>query len=71
MKLILHPRASLRTARRLIRPSGYRLTVRFGVVYTVRAVPQRQPHTPAQLTARAIFAEANRIPLMANAKVPT
>ena len=51
----------LRTARRLIRPSGYRLTVRFGAVYTLRIVPQRQPHTPAQLTARAIFAEANRL----------
>lgn len=61
MKLTLHPHASLRTARRLIRPSGYRLTVRFGVVYTLRIVPQRQPHTSAQLTARAIFAEANRL----------
>ena len=61
MKLTLHPHASLRTARRLIRPSGYRLTVRYGAVYTLRIVPQRQPHTPAQLTARAIFAKANRL----------
>ena len=61
MKLTLQPHASLRTARRLIRPSGYRLTVRYGAVYTLRIIPQRQPHTPAQLTARAVFAEANRL----------
>ena len=42
MKITLRDNASLRTVRRLMRPSGVRLTVRYGSVYTVQAVRQRR-----------------------------
>lgn len=61
MKITLRDNASLRTVRRLMRPSGVRLTVRYGSVYTVQAVRQRQPNSAAQRKARAVFAEANSL----------
>lgn len=50
----------MKGARRLFGRSGYRLTVRYGRIYTICATEQRQPNTAAQREARAIFAEANR-----------
>lgn len=50
----------MKGARRLFVRSGYRLTVRYGRIYTICATGQRQPNTAAQREARAIFAEANR-----------
>ena len=50
----------MKGARRLFGRSGYRLTVRYGQIYTICATEQRQPNTAAQREARAIFAEANR-----------
>lgn len=50
----------MKGARRMFGRSGYRLTVRYGRIYTICATEQQQPNTAAQREARAIFAEANR-----------
>lgn len=50
----------MKGARRMFGRSGYRLTVRYGRIYTICATEQRQPNTAAQREARATFAEANR-----------
>ncbi len=51
----------MKGARRLFGRSGYRLTVRYGRIYTICATEQRQPNSAAQRMARTIFAEANRL----------
>ena len=59
--ITLAPRGTLIGARRLFSRSGFSLTVRSGRICTKRLVPQADPRTPAQLSARHIFAAANRL----------
>lgn len=59
MRITLCEGGSLRTARRLFRSEGLRLTVRYGRIYTICAVECRQPNTLAQRRARDVFRRAN------------
>ena len=45
--------------RRRMRPSGFRLTVRWGKVYTIDAVEICQPDSDAQLVARELLSRAS------------
>ena len=63
--ITLSPRGTLIGARRLLSRSGYCLTVRSGRICTKRLTPQTDPRTPAQLSARRLFAEANALAVRA------
>lgn len=61
MKIDLVSMSKLPAARRQLRRSGIRLTVRYGQVYTIRATDARQPDTRAQLRMRNIMAQASAL----------
>lgn len=60
-ELRLTDMSKMKQARRLLRRSGIRLTVRNGRVYTIKATAIEQPRTAKQLKNWAIFTEANRL----------
>lgn len=61
MKLVLVDDSMLKRARRLMRRSGKRLTVRNGCVYTIESKAIVQPRTERQLRNWALFTLANRL----------
>lgn len=61
MKITLVSDQFLPRARRQMRQYGIRLTVRYGNIYTMRAVKPHQPDTEAQLAMRSIMAQASSL----------
>lgn len=59
MEVVIKDGYSLKQGRRALRHSNYRLTVRYGRVYTIKANDGRQPDSKRQLECRDLLMKAN------------
>lgn len=61
MRLTLAENTTIKQARKAVRCSGFRLTVRNGCIYTIRAVDIKQPRSEKQQKNWEIMTEATRM----------
>lgn len=61
MEVVLNDNKNLKQARRALRHSGLRLTVRYGRIYTIKAKEIKQPRTDKQQRNWQVMEKANKL----------